>query len=155
MDVCDTWLLAAATENQDHTTRSLVSIRAFIADAPTARARIVRLTGLIDYLARRCAAALPTKFDEFGSWIIRDGPFTGATIDDTAPEARVAIRLMIFYVNQDEVGARDLMLGYINGLPEAEMPDRLSDVFFCLTELYLWIRRNRVHCPKRTAQRDL
>jgi len=155
--LCETWLKDAASGDANLQALSVVAVRTFIGGAPTFHDRIVRLTGLVDYLARRCAAQLPTKFDEFGKWVIQNGPFAGPTIDDTTPEARVAIRLMIAYVNRDEVFARDLILGFVNGLPDDVLPEQLADVFFCLTELYLWMRRNRAEASwrQRTANHDL
>lgn len=136
--IIDDWTASAATEEPARMFASLARLHHHLHQPPcTARDTTVRMTDLVATLARRCAALLPKSHHD--AWIVEDG-YTGqlVDIDDTDPEARLAVRLEMAYARGDEALARDLLLGYLRGVPPELVNDQLGAIFMCLTQNYQW-----------------
>lgn len=145
MTLVDCWLASAASGDYDRMQRSLTAVHEYLLDAPTYHAN-VRQSGLVTYVARRCAAALPAKFDDFAAWLSAGGDIESST----SPEHRIGIRLMVAYQRRDEVHARNLLLDYVNDLPIGDITARLHAVFLCLSEIYVWIDHHQPR-PQRSS----
>ena len=144
MTVVDGWLTAARTGDPCIQLASLAALQKYLDGSQSVHGVTTRMTGLVSYLARECSRLLPDRFGQFGYWITQDNPRPEQTIDDTTPEYRVSIRLMIAYKSRREDLARDLLLGYMRGLEDqSTLPDHLQEVFMCLTEIYLWIEHQQ------------
>lgn len=150
--VCD-WLEAAAGDDECAQLAALATIERYLSRAESAHGGTVRMFGLVMYLARLCGRMLPDKFDQFGMWLIENTPHgrvvtapDGHSIDEECPESRVSIRLMVAYANDNDRFAHELLVAFLDALPDrTEAPDHLQDVFLHLTEIYLWIQHH--HFP--------
>jgi len=152
--VVEGWLHAAKIHEPCLMLDALAAMERYLAGAQTAHGAIVRMTGLVDYLANRCGRLLPERFQQFGTWLVDTTP-DGRTIDDESPESRVAIRLMIAHANHNESFAHELLVAYLNALPDrAVRPDHLQDVFFHLAENYLWIDRHQFPHKETHVEHD-
>jgi hypothetical protein len=137
----DDWTSAVTSGDLARPNASLDLIREFLNGASTDRDAVLRMIGLVMLLGRRCAAGLPPKHIP-GLWGIRSGT-TGMTIDDAPPAVKLAVRVMVAFANGNEVGAADLIAGYVAGLDPDEVPEGLSDVFMHLTHVYTAVDQTR------------
>jgi len=149
--IIDDWTASAASEDPSRMFDSLALLHHHLHQPPcSAQVTTIRMTDLVTTLARRCAALLPKRFDDLAAWIVEDGQ-TGelVDIDHTDPEARLAVRLEMAYARSDEVLARDLILGYLRGVPPELVNDQLGAIFMCLTQNYQWAVRHQHRADER------
>lgn len=137
------WLTAIRLREEPVVAEAMDSIHRFIAEAPRQHDSVVRMTGLITILAKRCAiAAFPARRG-LGFWSVQG--ITGS-IDDLPPTVKLSIRLMIAFGDQDDRAALDLLLGFADSVAEWALPDELFAVFLDLTGLYVAVAPRK---PKR------
>lgn len=140
--IIDDWTASAASEDPSRMFESLARLHHHLHQPPcSAQVTTIRMTDLVTTLARRTGALLPNGYH---AWVVEDG-HTGelVDIDHIDPEARLAARLEMAYARADEALARDLILGYLRGVPPELVNDQLGAIFMCLTQNYQWaVRRH-------------
>jgi hypothetical protein len=143
MHLIDDWTTAVTSGDLDRPHASLDLIKEFLHGASSNHDANLRMIGLVMLLGRRCAAGLPDMSRRTdGVWGIHAGT-SGATVDDAPPAVKLAVRVMVAFANGNEVGAADLIAGYVASLDGDEVPENLSAVFMHLTNVYMAVDQTR------------